>query len=276
MRPAIISLLAKVASICCLPISLAADSPDSEAEVLFECSLNNAANTVSVILFSDYVQYFYSNAQGRVELSIKSSLADTDYTPFAWDSPEITERITFHNGKTSYEVFNTMKRSGINFVSGSNAGVVVTTPSAQRTEISCDANSVEPVNVFHGIGRVASLKGERYDAFQQCLSSELSATDCINVEVSSCSLDTKDRIQCLTVEYDRWRAVLAEKLGTATELDHAQHLWEASRDADCKLSAWVIYNSFDEDAGMLSCLSEYTARRVDFVNDYFFGLEFDG
>jgi len=116
MRPAIISLLAKVASICCLPISLAADSPDSEAEVLFECSLNNAANTVSVILFSDYVQYFYSNAQGRVELSIKSSLADTDYTPFAWDSPEITERITFHNGKTSYEVFNTMKRSGINEV----------------------------------------------------------------------------------------------------------------------------------------------------------------
>jgi len=276
MRPAIISLLAKVASCCCLPISLAADSPDREAEVLFECSLNNAANTVSVILFSDYVQYFYSNAQGRVELSIKSSLADIDYTPFAWDNPEVTERLTFHNGKTSYEVFTTMNRSGTNFTGGSNAGVVVTAPSAQRTEISCDANSVAPVNVFHGIGRIASINDEGHDAFQQCLSSELSATACINVEVSSCSLDTEDRIECLTVEYNRWRAVLAEKLGTATELDHAQRLWEASRDADCKLSAWVIYNPFDEDAGMLSCLSEYTARRVDFVNDYFFGLEFDG
>ncbi|SOH95509.1 Uncharacterized conserved protein YecT, DUF1311 family [Monaibacterium marinum] len=276
MRPVIISLLVKTVYLCCFPVSLAADSHSDESEVLFQCSLNNAANTVSVILFSDNVQYFYSNAEGRVELSIKSPLSDVDYTPFAWDSPDVAERITFHNGETSYEVFHIMNRSGINFTDGSNGGVVVIAPSGQRTEILCDENSIMPVNVFHGIGRMASLRSEDYDAFQQCLSSELSATACLNVEASSCSLDIYDQTECLTVEYDRWRAVLAEKLSAATELDHAQHLWEASRDADCGLSAWVVYNPFEEDVGMLSCLSDYTARRVDFVNNYIVGIEFDG
>lgn len=276
MRPVITSLLANVVTLCCLPVSLVADIDKSEVDLLFQCSLNNAANSVRVILLSDNVQYSYSDNGGRVELSINSPLSDVDYTPFAWDSPDVTESITFHNGETSYEVFQTMIQSKSNFSSGSTGGVVIITPSAERTEIPCDANSIAPVNVFQGIGRIAGLKDEGYDAFQQCLSSELSATACINVQVASCGLKTHDKMGCLTAEYDRWQAVLAERLGKAAELAHAQSLWEASRDADCALSAWVIYNPFDEDKGMLSCLSDYTAKRMDFVNDYIQGLEFDG
>jgi len=276
MRPAIISLSAQVVFLSSLPICVVGDSPKSETDVLFQCSLNNSANSVSVRLFQDRVQYVYSDGVGRVELSIDGDMSDVGYTPFMWDSLDITERITFQNGETSYEVFNTMIRSGASFTGGSIGGVVVNTPSAERIEIPCDANSITPDNVFDGIGRLAGIRDEGYDAFLQCLSSDLSATACLNVQVASCGVDTDDKIVCLTAEYDRWRAVLDEKLGKATELDHAQSLWEASRDADCEISAWVIYNPFERDEGMLSCLSEYTAMRVDFVSNYIYGLEFDG
>lgn len=276
MRAVITSLAAHTVYLCTLPISLAADSHISEADLLFQCSVNDGANAVEVVLLAESVDYFFFDADGRVELFITSPLSTVDYTPFAWSGPDVTESITFHNGETSYHVFSTMIRSGANFINGSIGGVVVTTPSGQRTEIICDPNSVAPINVFQGIGRLAVLRDENYDAFQQCLLSDLSATACTNVQVATCGFELNDTNICLSAEYDRWQAVLAQRLSKTDELDNAQNLWEASRDADCQLSAWVIYNPFEGEEGMLSCLSDYTARRVDFVDEYLYGLEFDG
>jgi len=261
-------------------------------QTLFSCTLAGGENSVQVLYFSrdDSLTYAYANAQGKLELNLNSPVETVAYSPFAWDRGDITESVKFYNGDTSYEVFSTMTRSGFHLIGGSVGGVVVTTPSGQSTELQCDAYSVEPANVFQGIGRLASLKDENHDAFDQCLSSELSATACMGVYAAECHVNPNDEFDCLKAEQDRWQGVLAETLTEtflvtggqqfslvrSEDVERAQQLWEESRDFDCEISAWTNYNVLDGDLGKLSCLSDYTAQRVDFLRSMQSGMEFDG
>lgn len=272
------------------PSSASANDDTTETTRLFECTLNGERNTVAVDLVSDAVEYYYLDTRGRVELFISSTLQNLDYRPYQWDGNDVTESVTFYNGKTSYRVFGTMKRSGLGLIGGEVGGIVVTAPAGQRIELNCDKYSVEPSNVFHGIARLASLTDENYDAFEQCLSSDLAALACINVHTAACQKDPGDEINCLKSEQSRWLAALADTLSVPrqvggdshyslngiAEIERAQGLWEASRDADCEVSAWMNYNPFDGSSGQLMCLNEYTARRIDFLNDFALGFEFEG
>lgn len=273
-----------------LPMSTFAET--SFQETLFSCTFAGGENSVQILYFpqDDDLTYAYANAQGKLELNLNTPVETVAYTPFTWDRDDITESVTFYNDDTSYEVFSTMTRSGFHLIGGSLGGVVVTTPSGKSTELRCDAHSIEPANVFQGIGRLASLKNENYDAFAQCLSSDLSATACLGVHVSNCQVDLGEEFDCLKAEQDRWEAVLAEtltetfvaaggqqfSLERSENVGQAQKLWRESRDFDCDISSWTNYNVFDGDLGKQACLADYTARRVEFLRSMQSGMEFDG
>ena len=268
------------------PTSSFADT--SFQQTLFSCTFNEGINSVQVLYVpqDENLVYTYANAQGHLELNLNAPVQAVDYAPFSWDHGDITERVTFYNGDTSYQVFSTFSPDSYE-IAGEiysyeiTAGVTVTSPSGQRTELDCDTFSINPATPLGGLGQIAVLRDASYDHFSECLSSNRPYASCIGIPSAGCVAD------CLDFKVSLWQDILAETLattrrmvgegpGSSTTIDHLQSLWEASRDADCEASAWTNYNVMDGEAGLKSCIIDYTAQRVDFLRRMQAGLEFDG
>lgn len=253
---------------------------------VFECTLNGGANTVNIDAFpSNDLRYSYANAVGQLELNIDSHITQVTYSPFAWDSPEITESVTFYNGDTSYEVFS--RRVSPDRTTG---GIIVTTPAGARTELPCDAYSISPGHPQINIGQLAQRYDPNHDPFRKCLAGTGPATTCVGVYTTAClssALADASEDACLTAELTLWEALLdqtraaamdmaqARQFGT-DELTQAKPIWEASRDHDCDMAAWTVYDPFDGKLGKLMCLADVTAQRVTFLRHHINGMEFDG
>ena len=259
------------------PTSSLADT--SFQQTLFSCSFGEGENSVQVLYFpqGEDLVYAYANTQGHLELNLNASVQAVDYAPFSWDHGDITERVTFYNGDTSYQVFSTYSQYSYE----TTAGIIVTSPSGQRAELGCDTFSIKPATPFGGLGRIAVLRDANHDHFRECLSGNRPDASCIGVPSAGCVTD------CLDFKVNLWQDILAKTLattpqivgggpGSSNTIDHLQNLWEASRDADCEASAWTNYNVMDGEAGMKECLIDYTAQRVDFLRRMQAGLEFDG
>jgi len=265
--------------------------------LLFSCTFNNGANTVQVDMSDDDIVYFYNHEDSDLDLIIIDNTQTVSYRPFLWDSHDITESVTFYNGDTAYEVFGTLRRSGwsadSSFVGGQEAlgGIVVTSPSGERTELPCDPNSLQPQNPVVGIGRLASLDSPGYDMFDRCVQGIVALSACVGSMSSLCIANDSDvgnsEMKCLHNEYVRWEEMLAtafaETCMTTADrgydldaLELAQTSWQTSRNIDCEIGSWTIFNYFDGDKGRLSCLSHYAAQRIYFLNRYTSGVLFDG
>ncbi|NSX53322.1 lysozyme inhibitor LprI family protein [Parasulfitobacter algicola] len=282
--------------LCVALLASPAAAQNNQTQRLFECSLNDGANKVGVHVGDDEITYRYANADGLIDLTLNDTVATVEHTLALWDDVNFTESVTFYNGATSYEVFSEAGRNrpvGDKHVLDGGAvdgGILVTQPDGTHTEIVCDPNTIEPQNPLHRLARLAALKNANYDMYADCSASGIIASACSQIVLQNCydaTDPTNNELECLTDHYDRTQALLsntyASALAFANErgedtvaLERAQDAWSTSRNADCTIAAWTIYNPFDSEKGALICLADYTAKRIDFLTRYTIGLEFDG
>ena len=146
----------RVLSLLSLLLPAAAHAQDSSActdgEPPFQCSFEQT-KSVAVCLANTTITYDFGPENGRPELSLRSDIADIDYTPYDWGTDTIFESVKFYNGETSYEVFTTRPR--IPDPGGAEGGIVVTLPGQAPVTLACDSLSVRPYDPMDGIGKLA-------------------------------------------------------------------------------------------------------------------------
>lgn len=273
-----------------------ATAQSDQTEWLFQCQLNNGANSLGVHVFSDAITYSYANARGQLELNLKDTVADVEHVLSLWEDPNFVESVTFYNGDTSYEVFSqpsTSRPPGDRHVllgGMVDGGVVVTSPSGSRTEILCDPGTVEPTKPLHRLSRLAALKDPNYNILAACFAADITAEDCVQYTLEYCLTAVSsdiDELECLGATASRVDEFLddvlvetltaSSKLGIDSQpLERAQDIWKTSREADCAVSSWTVYNPFDDRKGELICQTDYAAKRIEFLTSHRLGLEFDG
>ncbi|MFQ6549396.1 hypothetical protein AADZ90_015685 [Aestuariibius sp. 2305UL40-4] len=277
-----------------------ANAEEEDHGFFFWCTLNEGQNSVFLSAKDDRVTYAYIKDSGQLELRLETTLETMPYRPFPWDEQTIRESVTFYNGVTSYEVFASLGsykpfESLFAGLGDAEAGIVVTLPSGSQTTLYCDDHTISPRNPIAGIGQLAKLANPDHDPLLHCLSGSVPATACLGIVSDLYGVETglsPRSLVFLQAEQKRWEILLAAKVSEATEMtqarfpDRAERLttdlmkaqdsWAASRNADCDLAAWTVFDVMDEDAGKLQCLSHYAAQRIDFLNQHIAGLEFDG
>lgn len=263
---------------------------------LFNCTLNDGANSVGVHVYNDEITYSYANSVGQIELNLNDTVADVKHVLALWDDPNFTESITFYNSATSYEVFSEAARSqpiGARAILDGgpvDGGIVVTAPDGTRNEILCDENTITPRAPLMRLARLALLQDEDYDLTVPCMARSYFADGCFRLSLDQCEAiarDAADPADCLPLHLARATArldatyldalAMTEQRGAdVVALDNAQDIWNASRAADCKIGSWSVYNVFDENMGLMECNFDYTVRRIKFLRRYIAGVEFDG
>jgi len=268
--------------------STSVSAQTSVKPLLFGCTLNAGANAVAVHLDNDEITYSYADANDAIELSLREKIEDVDFITSLWEDPNFYEAVTFYNGETSYEVFGIPKenraRGSREILNGEpvDGGIVVRAPNDAPMELTCDENSVEPIQAFMRFARLNQLKDPNYDLYESCIASGIRVDACAEPAIEQCleiSAELPHETQCVSEHLTRALVALeksfedailsAQNTGRDVEaLVRSQTAFIESRSADCEIEVTLSYYGFDENEALQKCIFDYTNQRNKFLFFY--------
>jgi hypothetical protein len=120
-----------------LMLTASAANATCDGTLVFQCDINRKA--VEVCLTEDAVTYRFG-AKGKPELTLTSSLADADYTPWPGIGSSIWESIAFQNEGVTYEVwFSADRMTDEHPITG---GIAISKNGASQAELTCTPGTV--------------------------------------------------------------------------------------------------------------------------------------
>ena len=223
-----------------------------------------------------------------VELSLREKIADVDFITSLWEDSNFYESVTFYNGETSYEVFGLPKENRVRGSRGGlngepvDGGIVVRAPNDVRTELTCDENSVEPIQPLMRFARLNRLIDPNYRLYESCIASGLRVDACAEHSINRClaiSGELPYEIQCVPEHLERSLVALEESFEDAMlsaqntgrdveALVRSQTAFVESRTADCEIEVTLSYHDFDENEAYQKCVFDYTNQRNKFLFFY--------